>query len=63
MARRSGFPPDRRKTVLRARGLAGVAQDPAALNIPFIPSEIKQVMPLPTAKAMDRIIKALADQP
>lgn len=41
-------------------GLAGVSQDPAVLNIPYVPAEIRQVMPLPTARAMDRILQALA---
>jgi hypothetical protein len=44
-------------------GLPGVSQDPALLNIPFIPTTIDSVIPLPGARAMDRIVSALETPP
>jgi hypothetical protein len=44
-------------------GMAGVSQDPAVLDIPFIPAEIAQVMPLPGARAMSRLIQSLSPPP
>jgi hypothetical protein len=41
-------------------GLAGVSQNPAVLNIPFVPETIESVIPLPSARAMDRIVQALS---
>jgi hypothetical protein len=41
-------------------GLAGVSQDTAALNLPFVPESISKVMPLPSAAAMDKIMTALS---
>lgn len=40
-------------------GLVGVTTDPSVINMPFMPDHIDSVMPLPKARAMQRIVDTL----
>ena len=41
-------------------GMLGVQNDPKLLKVAGIPPSIENVMPMPTARVMDRIITSLA---
>lgn len=42
-------------------GLIGITQNPADVGVLFMPENLDSVIPLPTAKAMDRIVKQLRE--
>ncbi|MBK9575599.1 MAG: substrate-binding domain-containing protein [Fibrobacterota bacterium] len=41
-------------------GVAGIVNDPAAIPVDGLPSQIQQVVPMPSARTMDRILSAIS---